>query len=271
MRRVTRPVRRRFAVAITVSAAALTLAGCSADTAWGRLGYPAPATQEGEQIILPFWQNAWIAAWIVGAITWGLMLWVSVRYYRRKQGDPLPRQLRYNMPLEVVYTFTPLVIVLALFFFTARDTTELTKLTDDHTHTVGVIGYKWAWGFNYVEEGAYDIGTPQVPATLWLPVDERTRFALTSPDVIHSFWVPSFLFKLDVMPGRENQFELTPNKLGTYAGKCAELCGVDHSRMLFTVKVVPRAEYEAHIAELKAIGQGGQLETDRIVTTGVAQ
>ena len=110
-----------------------------------------------------------------------------------------------------------------------------------------------------------------MPSTLWLPVGREVRFTLTSPDVIHSFWVPAFLFKMDVIPGRENQFELTPNKVGTYAGKCAELCGVDHSRMLFTVKVVPKADYDAHIADLKANGQSGQLETGRILTTAVAK
>lgn len=261
---------RRIGVFGTTALVLLGTAGCSADTAWGRLGMPAPVTEEGENITLPFWQNTWILAWIVGGITWGLMLWVVLRY-RRKAGDPLPKQLRYNMPLEALYTFTPVVIVLALFFFTARDTSELTKLTDDTQHTVGVVGQKWSWTFNYVQDNAYDTGTPEVPATLWLPVDEKVRFTLTSPDVIHDFWVPAFLFKMDVIPGRENQFELTPNQVGTYAGRCAELCGVDHSRMLFSVKVVPRAEYEAHIADLKAHGQGGQLETGRIITTAVAK
>jgi cytochrome c oxidase subunit 2 len=75
--------------------------------------------------------------------------------------------------------------------------------------------------------------------------------------------VPSFLFKMDVIPGKTNVFELTPNKVGTYAGKCAELCGVDHSRMLFNVKVVEKAEYDAYIAGLKASGQTGLLVTGR--------
>ena len=87
------------------------------------------------------------------------------------------------------------------------------------------------------------------------------RFELTSPDVIHSFWVPAFLFKMDVIPGKTNAFELTPDKVGTYAGKCAELCGVDHSRMLFNVKVVERAEFDQYIADLKARGQSGLLDT----------
>jgi cytochrome c oxidase subunit 2 len=92
---------------------------------------------------------------------------------------------------------------------------------------------------------------------------------LTSPDVIHSFWVPNFLFKLDVVPGRTNVFEATPNRIGTYAGKCAELCGVDHSRMLFQVKVVSQEDFDAHIEDLRKKGLTGQLLTGR--TTDQAQ
>ena len=96
------------------------------------------------------------------------------------------------------------------------------------------------------------------------------KFDLASPDVIHSFWVPAFLFKMDVVPGRINSFEVTPNREGTFAGKCAELCGVDHSRMLFNVKVVPQAEFDAHMALLRAKGQTGVLDANRINTNGQA-
>ena len=81
--------------------------------------------------------------------------------------------------------------------------------------------------------------------TLWLPKGETVRFVLTSRDVIHSFWVVPFLMKQDVIPGHTNVFEVTPNKEGTFMGKCAELCGVDHSRMLFNVKVVSPERYQA--------------------------
>jgi cytochrome c oxidase subunit 2 len=243
----------------------LGTAGCSADTEWGRLGMPVPATQQGQDVILPFWQNTWITAWIVGGITWGLMAWVVI-VYRRRKGDGLPRQLQYNLPIEVLYTFTPVVIVLVLFMFTFRDTNTINDLTDDSQRSVGVVGFQWSWTFNYLDDGVYDTGTPEQPPTLWLPVDERIRFELTSPDVIHSFWVPAFLYKQDVVPGRLNQFEATPNRIGTYAGKCAELCGVDHSRMLFTVKIVSQQDYEAHMAALRSLGQTGVLQSGRVST-----
>ena len=217
--------------------------------------------------MLTFWQNSWIAAFAVGVLTWGLILWAIVAY-RKRSNEGAPLQTRYNMPLEILYTVAPAIMIAVLFTVTARDQADLTRLTDNPKNAVGVVGFKWNWGFNYTKDGAYETGTPNKPSELWLPVNERVRFSLTSPDVIHSFWVPQFLFKMDVVPGRENMFEVTPNKEGVFAGKCAELCGTYHSQMLFTVHVVSRADYDKHIAELKAKGQSGQLQTGRIITTG---
>jgi cytochrome c oxidase subunit 2 len=104
----------------------------------------------------------------------------------------------------------------------------------------------------------YDGGTPAEQPTLWLVKDAKTEFHLYSPDVIHSFWVPAFLFKMDVVPGRDNHFGLVPNRAGTYEGKCAELCGVYHSRMLFHVKVVDQATFDQHMKALLRAGNVGK-------------
>jgi len=226
---------------------------------------PAPHTVEGAQIY-NLWQGTWIAGMAVGILVWGLILWAVVAY--RKRDDKLPEQVKYNMPIEILYTIAPLIVIMGLFFFTARDESALIKLTPNPAQTVQVVGFRWDWTFNYVGEQTYDVGTPDSPPTLWLPVNERVRFQLVSPDVIHSFWVPAFLFKMDVVPGRTNQFELTPDKIGTYAGKCTEYCGTDHSRMLFNVKVVSQADFDAHMAALRAQGQSGQLTTGRTTNNG---
>jgi cytochrome c oxidase subunit 2 len=118
-------------------------------------------------------------------------------------------------------------------------------------------------------EGVYEVGTPgeKTPGnpspgpTLYLPKGETVQFILTSRDVIHSFWVLPFLFKQDVIPGHTNSFEVTPNKEGIFRGKCAELCGVDHARMLFNVKVVSPEEYRAHLKELAKKGQTGYIQS----------
>lgn len=243
---------------------ATTASGCSEQTKseWSRGGLPEGATEQSASI-QNLWIGSWIAALAVGVLVWGLILWAIV-VYRRRHSDGMPQQVKYNVPIEVLYTLTPLIMVMALFVPVARDEAKLTELTNTYTNSVNVVGYRWSWGFNYLEDQVYDVGTPDAKPTLWLPIGKRTRFKLTSPDVIHSFWVPNFLFKMDVIPGRLNQFELTPNRVGTFIGECAELCGVDHSRMLFNVKVVTQVEYDAHVAALRAKGQTGQLKTGRV-------
>lgn len=266
-----RSSRRRLGTwAALAAVSTLVLSGC--DFSW-RNGYlPDPATKEG-QIVVHLWNGAWIAAWAVGALVWGLMIWCMVAYRRRKNDNELPVQLRYNVPIEILYTVVPIFMIAVLFSYTARDEAELTKVTNPPV-TINVVGKQWSWDFNYVspdgasgdvhEVGAQAImtgkpGTEETIPTLYLPVGEKVQFVLTSRDVIHSFWVPHFLMKVDMIPGRVNRFEVTPTVEGTFKGKCAELCGTYHSAMLFNVEVVSRAEYDAHLKELADKGQTGLL------------
>ncbi len=262
---------RAIVIAGGLALGAVALSGCTVNDILF-LDLPEPASKEAHTIA-NLWQGSWIAAWAVGIFTWALMLFAAIAY-RRRHHDDQPEQTKYNLPIEVLYTLVPLIMILGMFWFTARDQSELLTLKNDEQHTVNVVGFRWSWGFNYLDEGVYEVGMPigegatEGAPTLVLPIDEKVRFELTSPDVIHSFWVPAFLFKMDVIPGKTNVFELTPDKLGTYAGKCAELCGVDHSRMLFNVKVVERAEYDAYIEGLRAKGQTGTLDSGRSTTDG---
>ena len=257
----------------------LLLSGCTANEAFF-FDMPEPATKEGP-IIQNLWNGSWIAAWGVGLFTAGLMIW-SIVAYRRRRINEVPEQTKYNIPIEVLYTLVPLVMVAGLFWFTARDQSEILTMDNNQSQTVNVVGFRWSWAFNYLDEDVYSIGMPvdsqmisedpaiaeqQIP-TLVLPVDEKVRFELTSPDVIHSFWVPSFLFKMDVIPGKTNAFELTPDKIGTFSGKCAELCGTYHSQMLFNVKVVERAEFNDYVAGLRAAGQTGSIQTGQSNSDG---
>jgi cytochrome c oxidase subunit 2 len=236
------------------------LSGCETNDLPNMLGIPNPATKQGEWIF-SLWQGSWVAAWVVGGITWALILWAAIAYRRRSESAPA--QTRYNLPIEALYTVLPIIVIAVLFGFTARDQTRILKVDDNARNTVNVVAFRWGWTFNYVDQNVYDVGSPQQLPTLYLPVGEPVKFTLNSPDVIHSFWVPDFLFKMDVIPGKTNQFELTPTKEGSFAGKCAELCGVDHSKMLFRVKVVSPEVFQAHMDDLKARGQVGLLETGR--------
>ncbi|MFV0428851.1 MAG: cytochrome c oxidase subunit II [Arachnia sp.] len=213
------------------------------------------------------WVGAWVASLIIGVLVWGLILWAAIRY-RRKDGDTsAPRQTKYHLPLELLYTLIPFLIVGVLFVYTVRAQDAVLEQEDEPDLTLGVIGQKWSWTFNYHEADnpnigvdAHTVGTLEEIPDLYLPVNKTVRINLTSPDVIHSFWVPAFYFKQDVIPGHPNSFDVTPNKIGVYDGKCAELCGTYHSLMLFEVHVVSEAEYNAYVQQLAADGNEGIVE-----------
>ncbi|MER6945557.1 cytochrome c oxidase subunit II [Nonomuraea sp. NPDC000554] len=188
-------------------------------------------------------------------------MWACIFHVKRRARAELPPQVRYNLPIEIFYTLVPLVMVSVFFFFTARDSRDLEHLSANPDVKVKVEAFQWSWRFTTTTNGKtlpQVVGQPvsdyhQGPQ-LVLPVGKKVQFELESPDVIHSFWVPAFLFKRDVIPGipannKGRYFEITTlNKPGVYAGRCAELCGVDHSRMLFSVKLVPQAEYDQYVS-----------------------
>ena len=247
---------------------ALALTGCSQSTMeqWSRWGMPVAASEQAPWMG-NLWNGAWIASMVIGAFVWGLMFWAAIRY-RRRDDSQVPKQTRYNLPLELLYTLVPFLIIGVLFFFTVQSQDHLlAKINDRPVHTINVIGQKWSWSFNYMEQQnpavntvVHDRGTVERLPDLYLPVNEPVRFNLQSADVIHSFWVPEFYFKQDVIPGHPNSFDVTPNRTGTFLGKCAELCGTYHSAMLFNVHVVTVAEYNAHLKDLAAQGQTGELK-----------
>jgi cytochrome c oxidase subunit 2 len=215
---------------------------------------PPPVTRQG-QVTLTLWQGSWVAAWAVGAIVWGLIIWAVIFY--RKRSDRVPQQVRYNLPIEFLYTIVPFVMIGVLFYFTARDENYIDKLSQHPDVVVNVIGFRWSWQFQYpdykVPGSEYgdvsEIGQPwpgKLPV-MEIPTGETVRFNLSSTDVIHSFWVVPFEFKRDVLPDHPNHFEVTPDKTGTFTGRCSELCGLYHSRMLFTLKIVTPQQFRQWI------------------------
>jgi len=253
---------------------ALTLTGCSKDTTdqLKRLGLPRAASDRSDSMS-SLWIGSWIACLVTGVLVWGLIAYCAVRY-RRRRDDEVPRQMRYHLPIEMLYTVAPLIVVAVFFFFTVEKQDEMLAGVAHPDHQVIVTAQQWSWTFNYVHESAvgqtdvYDKGTPAYDPELWLVKDQSVTFDLHSPDVIHSFWVPSFYFKMDVIPGRHNSFSLTPTRLGVFQGRCAELCGFLHSRMLFQVHVVTQDQFEAHLRGLKSAGQVGTVlggERSRVV------
>ena len=278
--------RLRWALIPVGFVAALVLAGCTPTELNGYLpGFLAdepPATDRTE-MVSGLWVNSWIVLLIVGVITWGLMAWAAIVYRRRKGQTGLPVQLRYNMPIEIFYTIVPLILVLGFFGFTERDQTILETQYEDPDVSITAIAKQWAWDFQYngeAEDNSDAVWTMGIQAepeangdvdeealpTLYLPVNKTVTIELQSRDVIHSFWIIDFLYKKDMYIGKDNYWSFKPTREGTYDGKCAELCGENHSLMLFQVKVVSEAEYQKQLDALKAKGQTGDItdEYDRL-------
>jgi cytochrome c oxidase subunit 2 len=236
----------------------------------------APATTNQTERVSSLWVNSWIVLLAVGVITWGLMAWAAIAYRRRKGQTGLPVQMRYNMPIEIFYTIVPLILVLGMFFFTARDQTEIEAKWDDPDVEITAIAKQWAWDFQYdgeEEDNSDAVWTMGIQAqpdaegnidqaelpTLVLPVDKKVTIDLQSRDVIHSFWIIDFLYKKDMFIGKDNSWSFIPTREGEYAGKCAELCGEYHSMMLFNVKVVSQDEYDAYLESLEEKGNTGDI------------
>ncbi len=254
----------------------LLLAGCSQEQLQGFLP-GSPDTTNNTSMVTGLWVTSWIVLLAVGVITWGLTIWAIVVYRRRKGQTGLPAQLRYNMPIEIFYTIVPLILVLGFFAFTAQEQSKIEQPTANPDVKIQVYGKRWAWDFNYLDQGPSNKGvySPGVQAeqiensngtidesklpTLYLPVNKSIEIKIDSRDVAHSFWIVDFLYKKDNIPGKDNYMYFTPTKTGTYQGKCAELCGDYHSLMLFQVKVVSDSEYEHQLQLLADKGQTGIL------------
>ena len=255
------PWRRRAAVLAVPVIAALVAGACSS------LYPPDPVTEQGRAIDELYNIVFLFAAAIFLAIE-AAILYIVLRYRRGARDDLLPEQTHGHTGAEILWTLIPFVIVAFLFFVSWQ---ALGRVVADPAQPAGVrvkvTGFQWCWKFEYLDEGV-KIEVPARnskgencrdenggPPTLVVPVGELIRLQLHSPDVIHAFYVPQFLSKLDVVPqadeSRDNVFDFTPTAVGEYRGQCAEFCGLFHAEMQLAVSVRSQADYEAWLTEQK--------------------
>jgi cytochrome c oxidase subunit 2 len=230
--------RRRALLAVAV----LALVPACGD----ELGLPDPASDNGDQI-LGLWRGAVLAGLAVAALIWALVAWSILRYRRRN--DDLPSQIPENIPLEIAYTVTPLVIVAVLFGFTMVTQEEVTGAEGRPDLEVEVVGFQWSWEFRYRDLGVDVESTGEEDPVLVLPVGATVRFDLVAADVNHSFWVPEFLEKRDLIPRVDNSIDLEVTRPGEWTGRCAEFCGLKHWAMRFGVRAVPQDEFDRWVRE----------------------
>jgi len=224
-----------------------------------RFGWPVGITPQAENM-RTLWTWSAVAALVVGFITWGMMFWAMI-FHRKHAGDDNepPRQTQYNLPVEIVFTVIPTIIVAVLFAFTVQVQNNVNDLDDPPGLRVDVTAFQWNWQFTYPDTptptGApvTTIGTADTIPILVLPTDRVIQFTQRSNDVIHSFYVPEFLFKRDVFPYPEKNDQRNVWRIeridreGAFVGRCAELCGAYHAVMNFEVRALSPDLYDRYI------------------------
>ncbi|MBC6794252.1 cytochrome c oxidase subunit II [Corynebacterium sp. LK28] len=309
---------RRIGLAGVLGLAGLVLTGCTVappDNKFFellRMGWPKGITPESKEMG-NLWVWVWVVAWIIGIIMW-VLLFVnmgrsSAKKAAKRGEDEFPRQTGYNVPLELVLTTLPVLIVCGLFFFNVQAQDRATALDKDPKVTVDVTAYQWNWKFGYekvaaelnggkeyngidkeaqaraedskkpaekLDEHGHQVpgpihgrakddysflkfnkietlGTTQEIPVLVVPSGTPIEFNLASADVVHSFWIPEFLFKRDAFPHpeanrSERRFQVESiDKEGAFVGRCAEMCGTYHAMMNFELRVVSPEKFEQYM------------------------
>jgi len=280
--------------ALLLASLAVLVTGCSAQD-WEkklRFGWPTGVTDQGTKMRV-LWTWSGVAALALGVVVWGLIFWACIRY--RKKNDEIPKQFKYNFTIEMITLIFPFLVIGVLFWRTVVVEDNVNHLSGPHDNKVVYVqvdAFKWNWQFEYHynvnqqkliydptkyhNDGSYEPGKPLYLSTvgsdteipvLVIPVNTKVQIDEHSFDVVHSFWVPEFLFKRDVIPfnvqptpvdptgtAHDNKFEFTAFSTGEFVGRCAELCGTYHSEMNFEVRVVSQDDFNTYLDALRTIG-----------------
>ncbi|MCE1165988.1 MAG: cytochrome c oxidase subunit II [Bacteroidetes bacterium] len=174
------------------------------------------------------------------ALVSAAMFYFIYKYSRKR--NPVATDITGNTSLEILWTAIPLVLVLVMFFFGYTGFKKMRNAPAD-AMVVKVTGRMWAWSYEYDNGAKSD--------TLYVPVGKPVKLELNSVDVNHSFYVPAFRVKEDVIPGRKNYMWFEPNEEGKYNVECAEYCGLSHSYMLSLVVALPQERFDSWLANAK--------------------
>ncbi len=218
---------------------------------------PIAVTTEGAEI-----RNLYTAVFLIAVaifiVVEGLIIWTVIRYRRKPGDDTLPPQTHGNNVAEFVWTIVPTLIVVFLFIVSWQTLNQVDTTSASAQTKIRALAGQFQWQFDYLaQDGTTVLYTEYIPLSkdgggMTVPAGRTVQLSLVSKDVIHAFYVPQFLFKRDVVPGRTNQFDFTVNASDagqTFRGQCAELCGTGHSIMLFDVHALTATEFDAWLAD----------------------
>ncbi|MBA2719434.1 MAG: cytochrome c oxidase subunit II [Chloroflexi bacterium] len=246
-----------IAAAVIVALAVLLVLNGAA--VWNSFFPPEAKSVQGQEI-RNLYDIVFVIAAVIFLIVEGLIVWTVIRYRRKPGDDELPAQTHGNNLAEAIWTIVPTIIVIFLFVISWQSLNKIETVSATPDLRVRAVAGQFQWSFEYLPADAdattkalFTVNAPLGPdGGLVLPAGQTTHLYLRSTDVIHAFYVPQFLFKRDVVPQKnplhDNQFDLDIPASGagqTYRGQCAELCGVGHRIMVFEVRALAPAEFQA--------------------------
>ncbi|MFB0610882.1 cytochrome c oxidase subunit II [Aurantiacibacter poecillastricola] len=227
----------------------------------GAFGFQDQYTADGEYGL---WMHDAILLPIITVISLfvlGLLLWVVVRY--NKRSNTVPSKTSHNTLIEVVWTVIPVLILVVIAVPSITLLARQYQTPPEDAITIKANGYQWYWGYEYVDNGGFEVISNMMPESdalaaglppqlavdnrMVVPVGVPIRLQTFGADVIHSFGIPSLWFKLDAVPGRINERMLTIDEPGIYYGQCMELCGARHGYMPIAIEARPLDEYNAWV------------------------
>jgi cytochrome c oxidase subunit II len=203
--------------------------------------------------LLRLWRETYYIAIPVGLIVIGLIIWCVIAYRRKPGEDRVPRQFQYHIPIEAAYTIIPLILVAVIFGLVYGVENKIDNVTKTPAVKINVQGFQWGWRFTYAN-GHQEIGSiasePNINDVSNLPIlhmpdHETVQFTLQSDDVNHSFYVPEFQFKRDLIQGINNVVDINVTETGEWIGECTQLCGTYHAFMRFKVDAMTPTAYDA--------------------------
>lgn len=171
-------------------------------------------------------------------------IYLAVRYRRKEKYPGLNKAVSHHFWLETVWTVIPAIVMAVIFVWGSKLYLDMT-IAPSHSMELKVTGQRWFWTFDY------PTGV-QTTNEMVLPIDKPVRLLMSSKDVLHSFYVPAFRTKFDVLPNRYTQLWFTPTMEGEFPLYCAEYCGTNHSSMIGIVRVLTADKYSAWLDEAGA-------------------
>ncbi len=225
--------------------------------------YPPDAATSQARDVRGLYDIVFAFAVAIFVVVEGLIVWSVIRYRRRPTDVDLPAQTHGNNLVEVIWTVVPTAIVLFLFGISWQTLNTVDAVSAQPDIRIHAIAAQFAWQFEYQDANGNKVASQLTPTYspdtheggMAIPVGRSVQVSLDSPDVIHAFYVPRFLFKRDVVPGQTNRFEFTVDPDETnqvFRGQCAELCGTGHRTMLFDVIALSPADYDTWLQALIA-------------------